>query len=228
MPITVSSGSQTLGTISWASGVNTSENLTAGTKDYPVTFTPNNVTYAGYTGMAAVSSFDGKDLKIEVSTDRAELDFTNVRFGGTLAFINAERPTPVTVNNYPLQLGQSDFTVQYRNKNTKVLQSDPPTSSTPDENDTVWEVVVTFTYDSSKYYVNPSKGPSGTDISENEYSFDVNENGASSTVVITHDYRFIMQSFDLARAEAVSAVYDGGNKVKAIHISGIPAGTTIN
>ena len=228
MPITVSSGSQTLGTISWASGVNTSENLTAGTKDYPVTFTPNNVTYAGYTGMAAVSSFDGKDLKIEVSTDRAELDFTNVRFGGTLAFINAERPTPVTVNNYPLQLGQSDFTVQYRNKNTKVLQSDPPTSSTPDENDTVWEVVVTFTYDSSKYYVNPSKGPSGTDISENEYSFDVNENGASSTVVITHDYRFIMQSFDLARAEAVSAVYDDGNNVKAIHISGIPAGTTIN
>ena len=77
----------------------TDQALIAGEDDYHVVFTPDSVTYAGYTGMVPVEGFAGKDLTVHVDVEKTKLDFSNVNFGNTRVFVNsdAEEGTPITV-----------------------------------------------------------------------------------------------------------------------------------
>ena len=66
----------TSGTRALASSVDEDKELTTEVQSVPVVFTPDSVTYAGYTGMGAVSGFGGVELTLKVDVNKAELDFS--------------------------------------------------------------------------------------------------------------------------------------------------------
>lgn len=73
--------------------------LTTDTKSVRVVFTPDEVKYADYTNVGAVSEFNNADLTLEVNVSKAKLDFSSVRFGNCLVGINPgeEVNVPITI-----------------------------------------------------------------------------------------------------------------------------------
>lgn len=87
------------GTLTLEASENPDEELTTDVTSVKVVFTPDNVKYAGYTGMGAVSGFGGVELTLKVDVNKAELDFSDVNFGNTRVFVDstASEGTPITV-----------------------------------------------------------------------------------------------------------------------------------
>ena len=68
----------TSGTLALASSVDEDKELTTEVQSVPVVFTPDSVTYAGYTGVDAVSEFEETSLTLQVNVSKATLDFSGV------------------------------------------------------------------------------------------------------------------------------------------------------
>ena len=207
----------TSGTLALASSVDEDKELTTEVQSVPVVFTPDSVTYAGYTGMGAVSGFGGVELTLKVDVNKAELDFSDVNFGNTRVFVNstASEGTPITVYRGSLPEDVTDGPPLYSNDTGYNKNTPPPRNST-------WSgtVSVTFTYDPNKYEVDTEKKPGAN------YTFDTSEEGQ---VTITHPYVIVEQSMnDLAAAPIRSLTYKANTPQDTVHLSGVPYSSTVS
>ena len=204
------------GTLSWANDVGTDQALTAGEYDYHVVFTPDSVTYAGYTGMAPVGGFAGEDLTVHVDVEKTKLDFSNVNFGNTRVFVNsdAEEGTPITVHKTGLPSDVNDEAPVYSNDGGYYGTTPPSPKSTWSGN-----VSVTFTYNPDKYEVDSEKKPGSN------YTFDANTPGQ---VTITHAYVIVEQTMDELAAEPITPLTYNTKAQETIHMSGVPYSSTIS
>ena len=167
------------GALSLAESVDRDALLTTSVTTVPVVFTPNFVTYAGYTGMGPVDN-----LTLAIQVEKAVLDFSGVRFENCIADVNPEAdpgtaapgiqvsaaglPDDVTAGKPVYQSGTSGYGPS---------ETPPPINATWDGT-----VSVTFTYDTAKYQVDESKVPP---IGEYTPTF------GDGTVTITHSYRIV-------------------------------------
>lgn len=205
------------GTLTLAASENPDKELTTTITSVKVVFTPGLMTYAGYTGMGAVSGFGGVELTLKVDVNKAELDFSDVNFGNTRVFVNstASEGTPITVYRGSLPEDVADETPLYSNDTGYNGNTPPPRNST-------WSgtVSVTFTYDPEKYEVDTEKKPGA------DYTFDTSEEGQ---VTITHPYVIVEQSMnDLAAAPIRSLTYKANTPQDTVHLSGVPYSSTVS
>ncbi len=205
------------GTLTLAENVDEDAPLTTDVTSVKVVFTPDSMTYAGYTGMGAVSGFGGVELTLKVDVNKAELDFSDVNFGNTRVFVNstASEGTPITVYRNSLPEDVKVETIVYSNETGYDKTTPPPRNST-------WSgtVSVTFTYDPDKYEVDTEKKPGA------DYTFDTSEKGQ---VTITHPYVIVEQSMnDLAAAPIRSLTYKANTPQDTVHLSGVPYSSTVS
>lgn len=205
------------GTLTLAASENPDKELTTTITSVKVVFTPDLVTYAGYTGMGAVSGFSGVELTLKVDVNKAELDFSDVNFGNTRVFVDstASEGTPITVYRGSLPEDVTDRTPLYSNDTGYNKNTPPPRNST-------WSgtVSVTFTYDSDKYEVDTEKKPGAN------YTFDTSKEGQ---VTITHPYVIVEQSMnDLAAAPIRLLTYKANTPQDTVHLSGVPYSSTVS
>ena len=205
------------GTLTLAENVDENAPLTTDVTSVKVVFTPDNVKYAGYTGMGAVSGFGGVELTLKVDVNKAELDFSDVNFGNTRVFVDstASEGTPITVYRGSLPEDVTYGTPLYSNDTGYNENTPPPRNST-------WSgtVSVTFTYDPDKYEVDAEKKP-GVD-----YTFDA---GTPGQVTITHSYVIVEQSMDdLAAAPISPLTYKANTPQDTVHLSGVPYSSTVS
>lgn len=205
------------GKLTLAEDVDEDAPLTTDVTSVKVVFTPDLVTYAGYTGMGAVSGFSGVELTLKVDVNKAELDFSDVNFGNTRVFVDstASEGTPITVYRGSLPEDVTDRTPLYSNDTGYNKNTPPPRNST-------WSgtVSVTFTYDSDKYEVDTEKKPGAN------YTFDTSKEGQ---VTITHPYVIVEQSMnDLAAAPIRSLTYKANTPQDTVHLSGVPYSSTVS
>ena len=205
------------GTLTLAASENPDEELTTDVTSVKVVFTPDNVKYAGYTGMGAVSGFGGVELTLKVDVNKAELDFSDVNFGNTRVFVDstASEGTPITVYRGSLPEDVTYGPPLYSNDTGHNENTPPPRNST-------WSgtVSVTFIYDPDKYEVDAEKKP-GVD-----YTFDA---GTPGKVTITHSYVIVEQSMDdLAAAPISPLTYKANTPQDTVLLSGVPYSSTVS
>lgn len=144
------------GKLSLAEDENLNAALTTDTKSVRVVFTPDEVKYANYTNVGAVSEFNNADLTLEVNVSKAKLDFSDVNFGNTRVFVDstASEGTPITVYRGSLPDDVAAGKPLYSNDIGSSEEEPPARNST-------WSgmVSVTFTYDPQKYEVDTEKKP---------------------------------------------------------------------
>lgn len=206
----------TSGTLALASSVDEDKELTTEVQSVPVVFTPDSVTYAGYTGVDAVSEFEETSLTLQVNVSKATLDFSGVSFGNTRVFVNSEDTdgTPITVYRNSLPEDVKVETIVYSNE-TGDDKTTPPTR------DETWSgtVSVTFTYDADKYDVDSQKTPGG------DYTFNADTSGK---VTITHPYVIVEQTMDNLAAEAISPLTYNTQEQNTVHLSNVPYSSTVS
>ena len=205
------------GTLTLEASENPDEELTTDVTSVKVVFTPDNVKYAGYTGMGAVSGFGGVELTLKVDVNKAELDFSDVNFGNTRVFVDstASEGTPITVYRGSLPEDVTYGPPLYSNDTGHNENTPPPRNST-------WSgtVSVTFIYDPDKYEVDAEKKP-GVD-----YTFDA---GTPGQVTITHSYVIVEQSMDdLAAAPISPLTYKANTPQDTVLLSGVPYSSTVS
>ena len=138
------------GTLSLAADVDRDELLEIGDTSVHVVYTPNTTTYAGYTGMGPVDSFDGTDLVLQINVSKTKLDFSSVRFGNCLVGINPGEnetvPIEIEKNNLPddVQAGDAVY--------TELGSSEGSITPPSIEENWTGTVSVTFTYDPNKSF----------------------------------------------------------------------------
>ena len=191
--------------------------LTTDTKSVRVVFTPDEVKYADYTNVGAVSEFNNADLTLEVNVSKAKLDFSDVNFGNTRVFVDstASEGTPITVYRGSLPDDVAAGKPLYSNDIGSSEEEPPARNST-------WSgmVSVTFTYDPQKYEVDTEKKPGSN------YTFDTREEGQ---VTITHPYVIVEQSMnDLAAAPIQPLTYKADEAQETVHLSGVPYSSTVS
>ena len=191
--------------------------LTTDTKSVRVVFTPDEVKYADYTNVGAVSEFNNADLTLEVNVSKAKLDFSDVNFGNTRVFVDstASEGTPITVYRGSLPDDVADGKPLYSNDIGSSEEEPPARNST-------WSgmVSVTFTYDPQKYEVDTEKKPGSN------YTFDTPEEGK---VTITHPYVIVEQTMDeLAAAPIQPLTYKANEAQETVHLSGVPYSSTVS
>lgn len=204
------------GTLEWAEGVDLSEELTVGTTELKVKFTPDQVKYADYTGMsAAVTGFGEQELTIQVKVSKAELDFSRVVFNNAQNFVipGSEDRKPIAVITTGLPEDVKPGEPVYRETGSVDSSKTPPVLGSQ------WEgtVTVTFAYDPEKYEVDRSKTPGS------QYTFDASTPGQ---VVISHAYQIIPASMDNLQQEAIPCTYTGQAQ-KTVHLMNVPGDSTI-
>ena len=199
------------GTLKWADDVDPSEELTVGTTELKVKFTPDQVKYVDYTGMSeAVTGFGEQELTIQVKASKAKLDFSHVVFNNAQNFVipgsKDTKPIAVITTGLP-----EDVTYE---KPVYQKAGSSESSTTPPVLGSQWEgtVTVSFTYNTEKYEVDESKTPGS------QYTFDANTSGQ---VVISHAYRIVPASMNDLLQEAIPA-----NRVAGIAV--ILAASLIN
>lgn len=205
------------GTLTLAASENPDEELTTQVTSVKVVFTPDPVTYAGYTGMREVSGFGDVELTLKVDVNKAELDFSDVNFGNTRVFVDstASEGTPITVYRGSLPEDVTYGPPLYSNDTGHNENTPPPRNST-------WSgtVSVTFIYDPDKYEVDAEKKP-GVD-----YTFDA---GTPGKVTITHSYVIVEQSMDdLAAAPISPLTYKANTPQDTVLLSGVPYSSTVS
>ena len=204
------------GTLEWADGVNPSEELTMGTTELKVKFTPDQVKYADYTGMsAAVTGFGEQELTIQVKVSKAELDFSRVVFNNAQNFVipGSEDTKPIAIITTGLPEDVKPGEPVYREAGSGDSSKIPPVLGSQ----WVGTVTVTFTYDPGKYEVDWSKTPGS------QYDFDASTPGQ---VVISHAYRIVQASMDDLQQEAIPCTYTGQAQ-KTVHLVNVPGNSTI-
>lgn len=204
------------GTLKWADDVGPSEELTVGTTELKVKFTPDQVKYADYTGMSeAVTGFGEQELTIQVKVSKAKLDFSHVVFNNAQNFVIPSskdiKPIAVITTGLP-----EDVTYE---KPVYQKSGSSESSTTPPVLESQWEgtVTVTFTYNPEKYEVDESKTPGS------QYTFDANTSGQ---VVISHAYRIVPASMNDLLQEAIPRTYTG-NPQETVHLVNVPGNSTI-
>ncbi len=204
------------GTLKWADDVDPSEELTVGTTELKVKFTPDQVKYADYTGMSeAVTGFGEQELTIQVKVSKAKLDFSHVVFNNAQNFVipgsKDTKPIAVITTGLP-----EDVTYE---KPVYQKAGSSESSTTPPILGSQWEgtVTVTFTYNPEKYEVDESKTPGS------QYTFDANTSGQ---VVISHAYRIVPASMNDLLQEAIPRTYTG-NPQETVHLVNVPGNSTI-
>lgn len=191
--------------------------LTTDTKSVRVVFTPDEVKYADYTNVGAVSEFNNADLTLEVNVSKAKLDFSDVNFGNTRVFVDstASEGTPITVYRGSLPDDVAAGKPLYSNDIGSSEEEPPARNST-------WSgmVSVTFTYDPQKYEVDTEKKPGSN------YTFDTTEEGK---VTITHPYVIVEQTMnELAAAPIQPLTYKADEAQETVHLSGVPYSSTVS
>ena len=204
------------GTLKWADDVGPSEELTVGTTELKVKFTPDQVKYADYTGMSeAVTGVGEQELTIQVKVSKAKLDFSHVVFNNAQNFVIPSskdiKPIAVITTGLP-----EDVTYE---KPVYQKAGSSESSTTPPVLESQWEgtVTVTFTYNPEKYEVDESKTPGS------QYTFDENTSGQ---VVISHAYRIVPASMNNLLQEATPRTYTG-NPQETVHLVNVPGNSTI-
>ena len=204
------------GTLEWDDGVDLSEELTVGTTELKVKFTPDQVKYADYTGMSAeITGFEGQELTIQVKVSKAELDFSHVVFNNAQNFVipgsDDTKPIAIITTGLP-----EDVTYE---KPVYQKAGSGESSTTPPVLGSQWEgtVTVTFAYDPGKYEVDGSKTPGS------QYTFNVSTPGQ---VVISHDYRIVQASMDDLQQAAIPCTYTGQPQ-ETVHLVNVPGNSTI-
>ena len=205
------------GKLSLAEDENLNAALTTDTKSVRVVFTPDEVKYANYTNVGAVSEFNNADLTLEVNVSKAKLDFSDVNFGNTRVFVDstASEGTPITVYRGSLPDDVAAGKPLYSNDIGSSEEEPPAQNST-------WSgmVSVTFTYDPQKYEVDTEKKPGSN------YTFDTTEEGK---VTITHPYVIVEQTMnELAAAPIQPLTYKADEAQETVHLSGVPYSSTVS
>ena len=205
------------GTLSLAADVNEDELLEIGDTSVHVVYTPDDVAYAGYTGMAPVDSFNGTDLVLQINVSKTKLDFSSVRFGNCLVGINPgeEDNVPITIErgNLPedVEAGDPVYTEHESEEGSTI----PPSIG---ENWT-GTVSVTFTYAPEKYEEKTKNLP-------NEYTY--SQDPEAGTVTITHSYVVTKLEMTNVSATAIPDLAYTGSPMETVHVYGIPAGSTVS
>ena len=205
------------GTLSLAEDVDRDELLEIGDKSVHVVYTPDDVAYAGYTGMGPVNNFDGADLVLQINVSKTKLDFSSVRFGNCLVGINPgeEETVPITIErgNLPedVEAGDPVYTEHESEEGSTI----PPSIG---ENWT-GTVSVTFNYDPNKYEEETNNLPE-----EYKYSRDPN----AGTVTITHSYVVTKLEMTNVSATAIPDLEYTGSPMNTVHVYGIPANSTVS
>lgn len=204
------------GTLEWAEGVDPSKELTVGTTELKVKFTPDQVKYADYTGMSeAVTGFGEQELTIQVQVSKAKLDFSRVVFNNAQNFVipGSEDRKPIAIITTGLPEDVKPGEPVYRETGSGDSSKIPPVLGSQ------WEgtVTVTFTYDPGKYEVDRSKTPGS------QYTFDASTSGQ---VVISHAYRIVQASMNDLQQEAIPCTYTGQAQ-KTVHLMNVPGDSTI-
>lgn len=205
------------GTLSLAADVNEDELLEIGDTSVHVVYTPDDVAYAGYTGMAPVDSFTGTDLTLQINVSKAKLDFSSVRFGNCLVGINPgeEETVPITIERGNLPEDVEAEAPVYTEHGSDKGSITPPSI---DENWT-GTVSVTFTYAPEKYEEKTKNLP-------NEYTY--SQDPEAGTVTITHSYVVTKLEMTNVSATAIPDLAYTGSPMETVHVYGIPAGSTVS
>lgn len=205
------------GTLSLAADVNEDELLEIGDTSVHVVYTPDDVAYAGYTGMAPVDSFTGTDLTLQINVSKAKLDFSSVRFGNCLVGINPgeEETVPITIERGNLPEDVEAEAPVYTEHGSDKGSITPPSIG---ENWT-GTVSVTFNYDPNKYEEETNNLPE-----EYKYSRDPN----AGTVTITHSYVVTKLEMTNVSATAIPDLEYTGSPMNTVHVYGIPANSTVS
>ena len=205
------------GTLSLAADVNEDELLEIGDTSVHVVYTPDDVAYAGYTGMAPVDSFTGTDLTLQINVSKAKLDFSSVRFGNCLVGINPgeEETVPITIERGNLPEDVEAEAPVYTEHGSDKGSITPPSIG---ENWT-GTVSVTFTYAPEKYEEKTKNLP-------NEYTY--SQDPEAGTVTITHSYVVTKLEMTNVSATAIPDLAYTGSPMETVHVYGIPAGSTVS
>lgn len=190
--------------------------LTTDTKSVRVVFTPDEVKYADYTNVGAVSEFNNADLTLEVNVSKAKLDFSSVRFGNCLVGINPgeEVNVPITIERGNLPEDVKAGAPVYTEHGNKEGSTTPPSIGKS------WTgtVSVTFTYDPKKYEEETKNLPA-------EYTY--SQDPEAGTVKITHSYVVTKLEMTNVSATAIPDLEYTGSPMETVHVYGIPAGSTV-
>ena len=191
--------------------------LTTDTKSVRVVFTPDEVKYADYTNVGAVSEFNNADLTLEVNVSKAKLDFSSVRFGNCLVGINPgeEDNVPITIERGNLPEDVKAGAPVYTEHESEEGSTIPPSIG---ENWT-GTVSVTFTYDPNKYEEETKNLPA-------EYTY--SQDPEAGTVKITHSYVVTKLEMTNVSATAIPDLEYTGSPMETVHVYGIPAGSTVS
>ena len=208
MPRTVYAADRTaVGTIGWAEGVDTTEQLSYGTKTYPVVFTPSDALLSVYDGMEAVSGCGETTLEVTVQVNKTTLSLANMRFDNVRNFQDSTNSSQIEATVTYLQTGSDSALLA-----AAVLGTDPTcsytgrydgeeetTSSTAPLNNAPWTgtVTMTFSYDSDLYVVDPT-APSA------EYTVSDDNNG---TLTVTHEYTVSQADLSGAAVQGIDRTY---------------------
>ena len=191
--------------------------LTTDTKSVRVVFTPDEVKYADYTNVGAVSEFNNADLTLEVNVSKAKLDFSSVRFGNCLVGINPgeEVNVPITIERGNLPEDVKAGAPVYTEHGNKEGSTTPPSIGKS------WTgtVSVTFTYDPKKYEEETKNLPA-------EYTY--SQDPEAGTVTITHSYVVTKLEMTNVSATAIPDLAYTGSPMETVHVYGIPAGSTVS
>lgn len=190
--------------------------LTTDTKSVRVVFTPDEVKYADYTNVGAVSEFNNADLTLEVNVSKAKLDFSSVRFGNCLVGINPgeEVNVPITIERGNLPEDVKAGAPVYTEHGNKEGSTTPPSIGKS------WTgtVSVTFTYDPKKYEEETKNLPA-------EYTY--SQGPEAGAVTITHSYVVTKLEMTNVSATAIPDLEYTGSPMETVHVYGIPAGSTV-
>ena len=205
------------GTLSLAEDVDRDELLEIGDKSVHVVYTPDDVAYAGYTGMGPVDNFDGADLVLQINVSKTKLDFSSVRFGNCLVGINPgeEETVPITIERGNLPEDVEAEAPVYTEHGSDKGSITPPSIG---ENWT-GTVSVTFTYAPEKYEEKTKNLP-------NEYTY--SQDPEAGTVTITHSYVVTKLEMTNVSATAIPDLAYTGSPMETVHVYGIPAGSTVS
>ena len=191
--------------------------LTTDTKSVRVVFTPDEVKYADYTNVGAVSEFNNADLTLEVNVSKAKLDFSSVRFGNCLVGINPgeEVNVPITIERGNLPEDVKAGAPVYTEHGNKEGSTTPPSIGKS------WTgtVSVTFTYDPKKYEEETKNLPA-------EYTY--SQGPEAGAVTITHSYVVTKLEMTNVSATAIPDLEYTGSPMETVHVYGIPAGSTVS
>lgn len=206
------------GKLTLAEDVGENAPLTTDVTSVKVVFTPDLVTYAGYTGMGAVSGFEETPLTLQVNVSKAKLDFSSVRFNGCVVDVNPETggisPIEVVKAGLPEDVTYDDPIY------TSDLGGEGQT--TPPDTTTTWNghVSVTFHFEPSKYEVDQKQLPQEYDVDYSQVT--------DGKVTITHAYQIVQMTMDNLKAEAIEGLTYTAAEQPAIRLSGVPNNSAIS